>query len=439
MLRTTPRPSSRSARRAFAGASLLLTIALPACSGGGGNECDGIVAPTRVLTPSPAALTLDAGGEGQVTASLSGGCSDDDRTVRWTTSDAAIATVDAGGRVRAVSSGTATLTATAFDNQASTTVAVTVRARVATTIEATPALDTLSPLGTRTLSVTVRDQAGVAFTTPPITWRSLNPTLATVSPVGLVTAVAAGTASIEVATPRAGADSLRDTVRIIVVPACSIIRPVQLGSTVNASFDASTCQNLYGFRIANQYSVTVAEATYYSVRLVPTSSAALVPFNIGSVVSALPAADTAVTSHVAVRPGTYGFLVTAPAPGAATYSIVTARDPDPKVGCALTTSTFGVTFRTAILPTCATRDIRLLPGLTTGQTVRVTATAVAFPVTIELRNATSGALLQRVQATAANGTATINYVNGASGAPQVLVRVTGPTGANDFVTIVVAP
>ena len=425
-------------RRAWFGGVVLLSALAAACSGSDAGVCGGIVAPVRVLTPAPAALTLNPGAEGQVTASLSGGCDSDDRTVRWASSNALIATVNASGRVQAVSSGTATLTATAFDNRASTTVAITVRARVATTIDATPALDTIAPFGTRTLAVSVRDQTGTAITTPGLAWRSLTSSIATVSPVGVVTGVTVGAASIEVATPRAGADSLRDTVRIVVVPACNIVRAVALGTSFTGSFDAATCQNLYGFRIANQHTITVTEPTYFSITLVPTASAILVPLHFGSIVSALPAAATPVTSLVAVRAGTFGFLAAASAPSTATYTISTARDPDARADCLLTTATTGVTFRSAITPTCQTRDVRLLPALSAGQVVRVTSTAASFPVVIELRNAGSGAVLARSQAAAAGAPATISYINVVPG-PLVLIRISGSSGAaNDYVTVAIA-
>lgn len=417
-----------------------MSVVVAACSGGDDGVCGGIVAPVRVLTPAAPALTLDPGAEGQVAATLSGGCANDDRTVTWTSSDAQVASVDAAGRVQAISSGTATVTGTAFDSRATTTIVITVRPRVATTIDATPVLDTLAPLATRTLAVSVLDQTRTPIVAPGLSWRSLAASVATVSAAGVVTGVAVGTAGIEVATPRAGADSLRDTVRIVVVPACNIVRPVPIGTTFAGSFSASTCQNLYGFRIANQHTITVTEPSYYAITLEPTASTILVPLHIGSAVSALPASTTPVTSLVAVRTGTFGFLAAAAAPSTATYTITTARDPDARVNCLLTSATTGVTFRSAITPACQTRDVRLLPGLTVGQVIRVTATAAAFPVTVELRNASSGALLVRSQAAAAGGSATIAYTNVLSSGPLVLLRITGNTGAaNDYVTVAIAP
>jgi len=370
---------------------------------------------------------------------LSGGCPSDDQSVTWSSGTPAVATVDATGTVTAVSAGTANITATAFDNTTRTTIIVLVRARTPTVIDARPDVDTLSPLGTRALSATVRDQEGATIANAVIVWRSLTPALATITAAGVVSAVASGTASIEAATARSTAtDSLRDTVRILIVPSCSLIRRVQLGTTISGSFDASTCQDLYGFRLVNQYSVTSLTQAYYSVRVTPTVTTALVPLNLGSAFFGLPAAASASTGLVVMRPGTFGLLVTAPATSPGSYTLATTIDPDPKLLCVPTDVTTGVAFRTGVTPTCASRDIRILPALTAGQNLRATATATSYPVTIELRNATTNALLQRSVATAAGATATINYRNPA-GTPLVLVRILGGTTVDDYVNVSVLP
>ncbi len=430
------RHTRRVIRIGAAVAAVGLTLA--ACSSDNANGCGGLVDPLRVVTPAPTSLTLDVGANTQVSVSLSGGCDSDDRTVNWVSSDTLIAKVDATGRVTGVGGGSTIVTISAFSDRARATIPVAVRPRTPTTIDARPDVDTLSPLGTRTLTVTVGDQNGAAITGAPVVWRTLSPSLASVTTTGVATAIAAGTASIEASTPRAGADSLRDTVRILIVTACSLVRPVPLGGTFSGSFDASTCQNQFGYRILNQYSVTTSTQAYYAMRLVPTAQSALVPLNIGASLFGLPAADTAVTGLVVVRAGTFGFLVTAPATTPSTYSVTTTLNPDPRVGCLTTDVTTGVTFNTALSAGCTGRDVRLLPALTNGQVLRITATAAGFPVVIELLNASNRASLVRAQATGNGATATINYTNLLANR-LVLVRVSGPTGANDLVAVTFAP
>ncbi len=409
------------------------------CSSAAKDSCGGFVAPLRVLTPTPATLALDIGAQSQVSANLSGGCSTDDPNVTWASSDALVATVSASGAVKAVAAGTANIIATAFDGVTRATIPITVRARVATTIDARPDVDTLSPLGTRALTVTVRDQNNAVLANAPIVWRSLTPNLASVTATGTVSAIASGTATIEAATPRtSAADSLRDTVRILIVPACNLVRPVQLGNTFSGAFDASTCQNLYGYRIANQYSVSALTQTYYSVRVAPTVPTTLIPLNIGSQLFGLPTTDTAATALVVIRPGTFGFVIAAPATTPGSYAVTTALDPDPKLSCVLTDVTTGVSFRTAVTPTCTTRDIRILPALTAGQQVRITGTAPTYAAILELRNFATGALIQRAVAPTVGGTATISVNNGTA-TPLVFLRLFGGLTVNDYLTITIAP
>ncbi len=431
-----PAASHRWQRTLFVSV-LLAGVTIAGCSGGDENTCGGIIEPVRVLTPSPVSLTLDVGADGQVAASLSGGCSSDSRAVQWTTSDAQIVTVDATGKVTAVGGGSATVTATAFDNKARVSIPVTVRPRAATTLDARPDVDTLSPLGTRVLTATVRDQRNTVITAAPVVWRSLTPNLATVSVTGTVNAIAAGTANIVASTPRVGADSLRDTVRILIVTACSLVRPIQVGTTINGTIDVSTCENFLGYRVANQYSLTAAAQTYYAIRLTSTVPTALVPLVVNSALYGLPVADTAVRALGVIRAGTFGVLVTAPAQTPGTFTLTTELNPDPRTTCVTTDVTTDVAFNTAITPACASRDIRILPAIAARQVVRITAAASSFPVEIELRN-TAGSLIQRAVAGAAGATATISFTNGTTARSGIL-RVIGSSGANDLVAITIAP
>jgi N-acetylmuramoyl-L-alanine amidase len=116
----------------------------------------------------------------------------DDRTVQWSSSNAAVASVD-GGMVRAVSDGTCTITATAAGTSASCIVRVSTYYHVTgvSLSETQITLDTVG--GTRQLT------AGIApanATNPAVTYTSSNAKVASVSSTGLVTAVSGGTAVI---------------------------------------------------------------------------------------------------------------------------------------------------------------------------------------------------------------------------------------------------
>ena len=111
--------------------------------------------------------------------------------VTWGTSEAAVASVDAAGRVTANEVGNATLTATLGDVSGSTMVTVT--SAVLRSLQVVPAAFSL-PLGsTRQLALTGRfSDATTQDLTAQAAWRSGTPLVAGVSSGGLVTAAGLG-------------------------------------------------------------------------------------------------------------------------------------------------------------------------------------------------------------------------------------------------------
>ncbi len=150
------------------------------------------------LTISPDRLSLTRGETAQlmVTASPAG----TSNSVTWKSQNDGVATVDQSGLVKAVTAGIATITATSTVNSnitQSITVTVTEKVVVPPTPELqyltiSPSELTFGPGDTCLLTVT----AFPAGTSNSVTWKSGNIQVATVSPDGLVKAVAAGTATI---------------------------------------------------------------------------------------------------------------------------------------------------------------------------------------------------------------------------------------------------
>ncbi|HYW32036.1 MAG TPA: Ig-like domain-containing protein, partial [Gemmatimonas sp.] len=202
----------------------LLIFALAACSGGdstspnnnngnnGGNNGNGggggvVVPPVAVaavvLTP-PSAI-IDAG-ESMTLQSRVADASNNTltgRTVTWASSNNAIATVDANGKVTAVSGGTVRITATSEGIAAEA--AIQVR-RVVATVQVVGALDTLEAYDVRSLRAVAKDAAGLVIDDISFTWTSSNPSVATVqSPAGVIdgaiTGVDRGTVTITATSP----------------------------------------------------------------------------------------------------------------------------------------------------------------------------------------------------------------------------------------------
>jgi uncharacterized protein YjdB len=145
------------------------------------------------------------------------------RTVTWTTSDAAIATVNATtGLVTAVAVGTATITGTSegVSDGVVVTVSAAPPAPVAT-VELSAPDSSLIVFDTVQVTAVLRDAGGNVLTGRAISWSSSNTGLATVSTSGRVAAVGVGTATIT-----ATSEGVSSTIVFTVAPA-----PV---ATVNA-------------------------------------------------------------------------------------------------------------------------------------------------------------------------------------------------------------
>ena len=117
----------------------------------------------------------------------------DNRTVTWTTTDTAIATVDQNGKVTAVKPGTATIKATVGDHEA--TVIVTVPEVHIDTVYINKTETSIEKGNSETLNVIINPEDTTDDKT--VTWSSTDTTIATVDQNGKVTAVAPGTATIK--------------------------------------------------------------------------------------------------------------------------------------------------------------------------------------------------------------------------------------------------
>lgn len=143
--------------------------------------------------------TINVGAGLNLTATVSPSNASD-KTVKWTTSNAAVATVDANGAVRAVKAGNAAITATAGDKSASILVTVKENGVAVETIRITG-----NGIANKNLSIAAGEEGQLSIqTTPanasvsPIYWSSSDTSIATVTGSGKVTAKKMGTVAISV-------------------------------------------------------------------------------------------------------------------------------------------------------------------------------------------------------------------------------------------------
>lgn len=150
-----------------------------------------VVAVTGVSV-SPTTATVGLGSTQQLNATISP-ANATNQNVTWTSSNTAVATVNASGLVTAVAAGTTTITVKTVDGNKTATSTITVAAIPVTSVAVSPTTASLYTGNTQQLTPTI---SPANATNKNVTWSSSNTAIATVNSSGLVTAVAAGTATI---------------------------------------------------------------------------------------------------------------------------------------------------------------------------------------------------------------------------------------------------
>lgn len=148
------------------------------------------VAPTSASVGVGATTPLTATVKDQAGNAMTG------QTVTWTTSSASNATVSSSGVVTGVAAGSATITATSSGKSGTSAITVTAAAPVVTTVTVAPTSASVMVGATTPLTATVKDQNGTVMSGQTVTWTTSNSAAATVSSSGVVSGVAAGSATI---------------------------------------------------------------------------------------------------------------------------------------------------------------------------------------------------------------------------------------------------
>ena len=141
------------------------------------------------------------------------------RTVAWSSSDVAVATVNASGLVTAVSAGTVNITASAEGKSDGVTLTVSPAPVASVSVSLDPT--SIQVGGTSTATATTRAANNVVLTGRSITWSSSDQAVATVNTSGIVTGVSAGSATIT-ATSEGVPGTAQITVTEVVVPVDSV-------------------------------------------------------------------------------------------------------------------------------------------------------------------------------------------------------------------------
>ena len=151
-------------------------------------------------------------------------------SVAWSSADQAVATVDSSGLVTATGNGSAAIAAAAGEAAGAATVTVS---QVIVAMDVVPSATTLFSLGdTVRLAASGVDANGHVVAGLSFAWTSEHPTVATVDPNGLVTAVRTGSTDVY-----ATSGELRDSAGVTVAQLASEVRVTPAVDTLGAVGD----------------------------------------------------------------------------------------------------------------------------------------------------------------------------------------------------------
>ena len=230
------------------------------------------------VTLSPTSITLVEGESQDLTATITPSNAENQK-VRWSSSDASVATVT-DGKVTALKAGNATITVTTEDGGKTATCAVKVDAKVypVTSVSLDKTTCELTVGGEVTLTATVKPDNA---TNKNVTWSTSDASVATVAD-GKVTALKAGNATITVTTEDGGKTAT-----------CAVKVDAKVYPVTSVSLDKTTCELTVGGEVTLTATVKPDNATNKNVTW-STSDASVATVADGKV-TALKAGTTTIT------------------------------------------------------------------------------------------------------------------------------------------------
>jgi len=227
------------------------------------------------------------------------------RVVAWSTSSSSIAAVSSSGVVTGIAAGTATITAASEGQTGTSTVTVTAPAPIpVASVSVSPASPSVQTGSTVTLSATMRDANNNVLTGRTVSWTTSASSVATVSSSGVVTGIAAGTATITATSEGKTGTSTVTVSAPAPIPVASVsVSPsspsIQTGATVTLSAT---------MRDANNNVLTGRTVSW------TTSASSVATVSSGGVVTGIAAGTATITATSEGKTGTSTVTVSAPAP-----------------------------------------------------------------------------------------------------------------------------
>ena len=264
--------------------------------------------PIASISVTPTPTTLNVGGKKQLQAIVkdSAGNTLQNRTINWTSSDTLVADVTGTGTVTALGTGTTTITATSEGKLAAAT--VTANPAVVVSVGVTLNAGNIQVGQTTQAVATARDSAGNGISGRAVTWASSNPSVATVSSQGVVTAVANGSTSV-----KATVDGVSGSANLTVSTAVVSSVGVTLGSSSLVAGSTTQATAVASDALGNAI-------TGRSVAWSTSNSAIATVSNLG-LVTAVAGGTVSITATVDGVQGSATLVVTAPSVASVTVTV----------------------------------------------------------------------------------------------------------------------
>ena len=251
------------------GLSACLTV-LAAC----GGESAAPPAPVASVAVTPPSTTMTLGQTQQLTAQPrdAQGNNLTNRTVSWSSTNTAVASVSSSGLVTALTVGGPVTIVASSEGQDGSAV-VTVTPPPVASVNVSPASPTLTPLASVQLSATTRDASGAVLTGRVVTWTSSNNAVATVSGSGLVTGITVGAPVTITATSEGQTGTVTVSVVNPVVTSVSISPATTSVSTGGTTFLSADVRDQNNVNLTKQVVTwTSSNAAIVTVSPMPTGS-----------------------------------------------------------------------------------------------------------------------------------------------------------------------
>jgi uncharacterized protein YjdB len=258
-----------------------------------------VTVPVASISVSPTAASVNVGQTAQLTATTRDASNNvlTGRAVTWSSSNTGIATVSSSGVVTGVGAGSATITAMSEGRSGTASATVTAVPAPVASVSVSPATPSVTVGQTVQLTATAYDANNNVLTGRVVTWASSNTGIATVSSSGVVTGVAAGSATIT-----ATSEGRSGTASVTVTP--PPVATVTVAPTTASVTVGQTVQLTATTRDANNNVLTGRTVTWSS------SNTGIATVSSSGVVTGVAAGSATITATSEGKSGTASVTVT---------------------------------------------------------------------------------------------------------------------------------